>query len=278
MVLTITAPLWSDISDRSARQLGLAYMQMYDYGSPEPLHMAGNDGLIVSPKPWWAHHGYGEVHTQDDFEGTLKWRNLGGTISKASDPTFVHDGTSSMKMVTGAIANNIASAGIELVPPTSGTHYIKMELWWCLNAAAATTPQSFMVQWEIQDRTFNLQYAFGFRYLNYLATVYQAKRQYWNSAGAWADIPAPGARPIRTTTPMFNYLLFILKRTTGGAITYDSIAHNNALQFLTGVGGQTSAFSVDMQAVSVTCVTDAAAATTAYVDSFIVEERARGPT
>lgn len=278
MVLTVTAPLWSDISDRGSRQLGLVYTQAYDYGIPEPLRQAGNDGLMVSPKPWWIHHGYGEVHMQDDFEGTLKWRQTNPTISKASDATFVHDGISSMKMVTGANANDIASATIDLVPPTAGTHFIKMELWWCLNAAAITTPQSFMVQWEIQDRYLNLQYAFGFRYLNYLAGAYNAKRQYWTGAGAWANIPAPTSKPIRTTTPMFNYLLFMLKRTQGTTIAYEAIAFNNELQLMPAVAGQTSAFALDMQTVTVSCVTDAAFATTAYVDSFVLEERARGPT
>lgn len=269
MVLTVTAPLWSDISDRTARDLGFVRAYQECTESNEALPMAGNDGIIVSSKPWWSRHDYGEICLEDDFEGTLKWSQIAGAVTKASDPTFVHAGTSAMKMVTGAVAADQAMATISLTPLIAAWKYKQIELWWAFSAAAATTPRDFYIKWNVMDRAQNNGMQFGLRYLNYDATVVQKKLQYWNAAGAWANFAPPVNRTVAVTSPMFKYVLFMIGHSPGVNYTYDAIQFDNHANLtLRGVAGQALAFDYDYQSVSLVTDTDAAFATTVYVDSF----------
>ena len=271
MVLTITAPLWADISDRNTRRVGTIAGHHVLKNEQIPVLIAGNDGLIVSPKPWWAYDQYGEVHAQDDFDGTLKWSQLTGTVTKASDPTFVHVGTSAMKMVTGIVAGNTATAKKWMTPPQQRTGYMVLELWWALTAAAVATPRDFSMKWSIQDAALNSTYTFGMRYLNYNATVLQWKVQYWTDASAWANVVAPSVA-VDLTNPCFHYWLMIIKRTIGVGYEYTMVMHDERQHALPTTAPAVSAFGWKEQQVELACTTDVAAATTAYVGAIIVAD------
>ena len=277
MVLTITAPLWSDISDRTERKLGVSSARLNFDGVAVELQMSGNDGLTVTSKPWWSQHGWGYVLLVDDFEGTLKWRQMAGTVTKASDPTFVLEGTSAMKLVTGAIAGNGASADIRSIAPRNAVSWQGIEFWWDLTAAADATPRDFYMFWVIQDRWFNYTVTFGIRYLNYDATVQRRKFQYWSSGGAWADFMIPINRQIRIADPMFNYFMLVLERAGAAGYTYRLFGYGAESYNMVGIAGQAGAFGAAEQNITIACTTDAAAATTLYVDAFSLQDRTRGP-
>lgn len=265
----IQGATFGDVTDRDTRQLGHTYGTDERTGYSIDLGFSVAKTLNTLPVPWWAHYPAGRVIELDDFEGTLKWAALGGAISKASDATFVHSGTSAMKLATGAAAGG-AQAAIHLVGPVKeDSAYVVMEFWWTWTAAAEDTPRDFFVDWWIHDQWLNIGPHFGIRYLNHSAAAYQRKFQYWGAAGAWVDI-AGGTYKTNLSAPQWNHWMIVLSRTLLGGYKYEFVRMNDSIFILTGIAGQAGAFDLPSQPVWITTTTDAAAVTTAYVDDFVI--------
>ncbi len=279
MVLTVTTPLWSDIADRSSRQLGVVYGLKVNSGLKRQVMIAGNDGLMVSPKPWWCHDGFGEVIALDDFEGTLKWAQTSGTVTRASDATFVHEGSYALKLVTGNVAGNGCIATLKTSPMLYAWDYQQMEFWFTINAAAVSTPRDFYMMWFASIPSTNHTKRFGLRYFNYNATVAQNKWQYWGSGAAWVDLAAMGVSQIPITTPEFHHVLVRLLCSPSPDPKYSVIQIDDTLCDLTGVNGEQGVYDPanHCQLIEAGCTTDAAFATTAYVDSFILHSGPYSP-
>jgi len=261
----------SDVTDRSSRLLGEVYGYQDCTAEAVKLPIAGNDGVSVSPKKWTSRHGQGEVCFMDDFEDTLKWTAITGTLSKASDAGHVLDGSFAMKLVTGATAGDGASAYVYATPLIYQWEYSNIELWWSISATADATPRDFYFWWSIQDRTNSEGRGFGLRYLNYLNTVQQRKWQYWTSAGAWADFPVQLPERVNTMIPQFNYLMLVVRRAPSAHYVYDLMQSNDqSCAQLKGEAGSPEALGPSQQVVTIGCTTDAAAATTLYVDDFLI--------
>jgi len=259
----------ADLSDRAARQVGLIYgMRMKDGTSCAP-HIAWHDHINVQDSPWWARYPWGRMTVLDDFEGTLKWRQNSGTVSKASDARFVHDGTSSMKMVTGAVAGNLAQAELWSEPVDRWGTYVTLGFYWTINAAADATPRDFFFTWLVDDINFNATYTFGMRFLNYNATVQQRKLQYMDNTGSWVDL-AGGSYRVRITEPQFNFWIITLQKVAGTGYAYRAFQMNETAWNMNLAGGLVGARSIAGNDIVVTCTTDVAAATTAYVDDFFL--------
>lgn len=281
-MVRVYGAVFGDVTDRATRQLGLvstADGPMTDLGViygwrerdyyPQALQFSRPLGVLDTPMPWWSHHPWGRVLMLDDFEGTLKWAALGGTISKASDATFVHDGDSAMKMATGATAGDHQSAIHIAGPAKEDSDFLVMEFWWCLSAAAEATPRDFSVEWWVHDRWLNTGRHFGFRYANHSGGAYDRNLMIIDAAGGWATIAGGGIRPV-ITSPSWNYWCLALERTMLGGYKYRSFQMNDVIMLLAGTPGETLAIDIPSQPIWITCTTDAAAVTTAYVDDFVL--------
>ncbi len=275
MVLSVTAPLWSDVSDRSSRVLGHLTGSWTSYQDVfEKVVLHENLALCVAPTPWWEQMWRGRVLMQDDFEGTLKWAQLNGTVSRANDVTFVHDGSYAMKLLTGAVAGNPASAEIHIQGSECVLTFATLECYWALSAVLSTTPKDFYFTWLVGDRSFNASYLFGIRFWYYDGGVAKRKLQYWNNAGVWADILPPVARAIRVTSAQFNHWMLMLRRSTvSSRWEYGWLFHNDEAISINHNQGQALAYSLPDNTVVMGCTTDVAAATTAYVDDFTLMDQ-----
>jgi len=259
----------TDIIDRGARDLGMVSGKRLSTGVNHPLRTAHGYGLAVADMPWWIHHGGHYPYAFDDFEGTLKWRQTMPTVSKASDTGFVHSGTSSMKMITAATAGVSAGAEFRTMPLRADPLYYTIEMWFALTAVAVQTPREFAVTWAVEDALTPVARIFGFRYVNYNATNPVFKIQYWTSGAAWADLTIVEI-PIDIVNPQFHYLIFKIRRVPTQPFDYGDLTFDNYTWPLEGTAGETATASISRTVVNVYCTTDAAAATTAYVDDFAI--------
>ena len=254
-MVRVYGAVFGDVTDRATRKLGRV-------GGPD------QGAVIDRPRPWWVPIASGRICYLDDFEDTLRWAQSTATISKASDPKFVHSGASALKGVTAATAGISAAAEIFLAPLAESSTYAALGFWACLNAAADDTPRDLYVTWLVDDRANNAGHIFGLRFVNYIGTV-QRKLQYWNSAGAWADVTDGTAR-MRITAPEFRYFGITIKRTAGTAWKYEQLKMDGRTFSLTAVAGEPMTFAIPDQDIVLGCTTDAAAATTMYVDDFSI--------
>jgi len=256
MVLTITAPLWADISDRASRILGGASLL--------------NSGLTpLAQRPWQQRIQTGRLVFYDDFEGTLRWTQNNATMTQASDATFVVDGIKALKLVTGAVAAASASGQVVIVPFTETDGYAVAGIWLCLSAAAASTPRYVNFSVQVQDRALNSYYLFALQFANYVSGASQHKLQYMNSASAWVDLTGGGAS-MTVTGPVFVYFAICMKRVTGTGWLYQWVQFNDRKFDLTGVAAHTYAFTDEGVNIDVGVVTDVAAASTCYADCLTV--------
>ena len=272
MVLTVTAPLWSDISDRQTRKLGQIYVNTNSGQSLLPLNSAEGLGLLVTDQPWTAHHRQGRQLMYDDFEGTLKWSQTQPTVTKASDPKFVHTGTSAMKLLTGAVANDFAVAELYVTENFWIDQFAVMEFWWTVDVAAVDQLKDFWVTWVLQDRLDNQGYMFGWRYYNYNAAVAVRKMQYWNSAGAWVDVNPPVGFALQQTSPQWHHWAIILQKINGPAPrwTYRWFWFDTRIWVNAGTAGENIAYSSAYNDIAIGVTTNTAVATAAYVDDFVL--------
>lgn len=271
-MVRVYGAVFGDVTDRAERSIGTISATDEEDGNAEPLRLSRPQGVLVTPLPWWAHYPWGRVLCLDDFEGTLKWAQGGGTVTKASDPTHVHDGASSMKMVTGAVAGNDAIADLFTLPAAEDSDYVAIEFWWSLSTAAAGTPRDFYLTWSLEDRSMNVAPQFGIRYQNYQATVAKERLQVWNSAGAWEDIAGGGYKTM-IVYPAFNYWLLVLKRDLMAAWKYEYFQMNDSGFSLSGRSGEAGGFLRPAQWITLVATTDVALATTAYVDDFVLTDK-----
>jgi len=268
-MVRVHGAVFGDVTDRATRQLGVISGWRQRDDLVENIALSKPLGLLNTPMPWWSHYPWGRVLCLDDFEGTLKWAQGGGTVSKAGDATHVHDGTSSMKMVTGTTAGDTAIADLWTLPAAEQSDYVAIEFWWSLFTAADGTPRDFYLTWSLEDVGLSAAPQFGIRYWNYQATVAKQRLQIWNSAGAWEDIAGGGYKP-SIVYPMFNYWLLVLKRHLTAAWKYEYLQMNDSGFSLSGTSGQAGSFSKPRQVLALVTTTDVALATTAYVDDFVL--------
>jgi len=259
----------SDVTDRYLRKLGIAYGYQDITKAAIPVPMAGNDGVSVSPKPWWCHHGQGEILLWDDFNGALQWLSTLGTLSRASDQGCILVGDYSAKLVTGTTAGNTANMIKYTSPLIDEWEYHTLELWWMLYTPAATTPRSIEVDWDIHKWNGSTARRFAFRYLANNSGTPTWKPQYFDSTGAWVDL-WPVAKPIQITNPQWHHLLIQVRCPTGAPYEYDFIQHDQVAYDLGGVAGYTQSYDRGQTIIQITATTDVALATTAYVGAVIV--------
>jgi hypothetical protein len=116
------------IENEPTRQLGLQYGWQDAVASPRPLPIAGNDGHMVSPKPWWCHQAYGKVILLDDFSTAFKWLQAGSAITRASDTACTLASDFAAKIPTSAVAGNSLSMWTYTMPLTTSLRYATIEL------------------------------------------------------------------------------------------------------------------------------------------------------
>ena len=261
----------SDVTDRSSRLLGEVYGYQDCTAEAVKLPIAGNDGVAVSPKPWWSRHGLGEICAMDDFEDVLKWTQVQGTVSKASDTTWVHEGNFAMKIVTGATAGYEAIARLHTMPLIYQWQYSCIELWWAFSAAAATTPRFFRILWKVQDSGGSKSWQFGLEYDHYIGASPQKKWSYLDHTGAFATIPYLNlSDEVAVTEPQFNYLLLQIRR-SGNDYLYDFVQMNGKNPgTMTGVAGYEGTWDRGGQTIDISVENDADAVATLYVDAFTI--------
>jgi len=225
--------------------------------------------LLVRERPWQNRIPSGRVVCEDDFEGTLAWSQINGTVTKASDAGYVNSKSYALKCVTGAVAGNVAT-GRRILPqlPEAST-YATLGFFGALSAAAATTPRFIRVFWLVEDKTLNALYKFGLALEWYVGANPERYICYWGSGVDWVNVDA--FRPLtRITVPQFHYFEITIKRTAGSFWKYEKIRFDDRAWSLTGTATEVQAFSIEGQTVDLECVTDAAAATTAYFDDFTI--------
>jgi len=277
MVLTITAPLWADIGDREARVLGKVYGVNWADNDTKPLPIAGNDGVCVSPKPWWSHDAYGELQGYDEFDGTLQWTQAAGTVTKDSTPPYVLQGTSAMKLVTGAVAGNAATATRYFSPLIRTWQYNAIEFWFCLSAALDTTPREFRMMWTIADALTAHAHFFGIEYVHYNAAAPVKQWKYFDSTSTWVPFDPPALRTPLVTQCQFNYVLFEVNSQLTGNYLYHFLQTMDQGNIFFDAPPPLVAYTDALESVQFTVTTDAAAPTTAYIGAFILHNGIYSP-
>ena len=266
-MVRVYGAVFGDVTDRAERSIGTISATEESSGYPQPLRLSQPQGVLVTPMPWASHYPWGRVIMHDDFESTLKWRQNAGTISRANDAGFVHGDLYSMKMLTGAVADDVASAVIRRQPPRGDSEYAVLEFHWALNAVAAATPRDLYLEWAIQDQNLAHTHIFRLRYLNYSGGVAKRQLQYWNAAGAWADIVGVTYK-VNVILPAWQYFCLVLKRNVATGWQYYWGRMNDSEFMMNDLACQAGAFDLPEQMVNLVCTTDVAAATTAYVDDL----------
>ncbi len=275
-MVRVYGAVFGDVTDRAARQLGMIYGRRDRPYDPQPLSITDEFQLNTQEAPWWDWTPHGRIVCQDDFEGTLKWSQTGGTVTKASDVGFVTEGLSALKMVTGAVAGNGANAERHLPGPDNETQYLIVAFWWALSAVANTTPRDFYFTILIEDAELAASYMFGVRYHHFQAAAAVREIEFWNSAGAWERASYPGdEHPTAVVYPFWNQWQLAISRSSVAGYKYKNIWVTDRSYFVDGTLGEVGAFALDQHDVVFGCTTDAAAATTAYVDGFTLNTQAQ---
>lgn len=269
MVLTITAPLWSDISDRSTRLLGKVYALKRRTNESVPITVTDMHAVNIFESPWWSYALPGRILEQDDFEGTLRWPTLSGTVTKASEPNYVHSGASAIKFVTGAVAGNGAGVSRHFPGSDSETQCMSIDMWWCLVAAAATTPREFGFTLTISDYYLANTTTMGVAFRANNAGAAVNRPIYLDSGGAW-QLMGGAPYPIYITQPCWHFWQLQILRNAVSGYTYGNFWLDDHSYALGGVGGQVTAQSQKRITLALTVTTDVALATTAYVDDLII--------
>jgi hypothetical protein len=257
----------SDVTDRSARQLGLVYGMRLRDGTWCYPHIAWNDHINTQPSPWWVHYPWGRMLVLDDFEGTLLWTQNSGTVSKANDARFVHSGSYALKMVTGTTEGSQAEAQLRCQPIDRWGTYATLGFFWDAYAGYDYTVRDFYVKWVVDDLNSNREITFGIRYHNWESTTEYHNLQYWDSTGAWADLSGT-TQKISSTTPQFNMLVLAIKKDATAGYAYYMVQMNEVGRYLNLAGGQQGTLGIPGQTVKLGCTTNSPDATTAYVDDF----------
>jgi len=275
-MVRIQGATFGDVTDRATRLLGIAQARGYAYDGSSWLEQRadGYNRLGMIDIPWWVRKYGGRPIFMDDMEGTLKWTQALGTITKDSTATFVHSGTSALKGVTAAIAASVAAATMFLAKPsTSATKFQAAGVHFCLQAAADTTPRSFELDIRISDGT-TLYYA-QVRYLHYL-TSSQKKLQYYDSSQAWTDM-AGGSMPIWVTQPQWHDMVLMTKRGMTDWRYYRLFVDGKMFDLDTIALYSIASSDPPSYFVQLSATTDAALATTFYADDFwLVEDMPSG--
>lgn len=257
----------SDVTDRPERSIGTPSAITEGHGLEEPLYLSQPRGVLGTPMPWSAHYPWGRVILHDDFESTLKWKQSLGTVTRANDAEFVHGDLYSMKMVTGAIAGNGAGGSIFRQPLRSDSTYAVLEFHWALSAVADATPRNFFAAWINMDQNLAHGHQFGIKLLHHSAGAFQRQLQYIDGAGVWSDIVGVTYK-IPVETAMWNYLVIVLKHNVATGWQYYWGRLNDVEFMMNTLACQPIAYVSPYQSVMLECTTDAAAATTAYVDDL----------
>jgi len=258
---------FGDVTDRPERSIGTISATDEKRGSPQPLSLSQPQGVLVTPMPWASHYPWGRVILHDDFESTLKWKQVSGTVTRANDAEYVHGDLYSMKMLTGATAGNGAAGSIFRQPPRSDSMYAVLELHFALSAALDATPRDFYLAWNIQNQNLAHGHQFGLRLLHHSGGAFQRQLQYRNAAGAWADIVGVTYK-IPVTGAMWHYLVIVLKYNVATGWQYYWGRMNDSEFLMNTLACQEVAFVSPYQEVILECMTDADAATTAYIDDL----------
>jgi len=225
--------------------------------------------LLTRNRPWQNRIPSGRVVCEDDFEGTLAWSQINGTVTKASDAGYVNSKSYALKCVTGAVANNVATARRILPQLPEASTYATLGFFGALSAVAATTPRFIRVFWLVEDKALNQLYKFGLALEWYVGANPERYICYWGSGVDWVNVDA--FRPLtHITVPQFHYFEITIKRTAGSFWKYEKIRFDDRAWSLTGTATEVQAFAIEGQTVDLECVTDAAAATTAYFDDFTI--------
>jgi hypothetical protein len=261
----------ADVTDRPARQLGVGYGWQDAIASHRPIPIAGNDGLMVSPKPWWCHQAYGRVILLDDFSTAFKWLQGGSEITRASDTACTLASDFAAKIPTGAVAGNTLSMWTFTMPLTSSLSYATIELWWMLYAAATETPRYLSLEWTVKDPNRTEATQFGFKYLNYNSSSAVCRPQYLTSAGTYSNL-STSAKSILITNPQWHHTILQIKRPTSARYQYDFIQFDDAVYDLDGVAGASASWDAGQTFIAISVVTDAAAVTTGYIGAIIVHQ------
>lgn len=237
----------------------------YDGTTWQAIRADAYKRLAVQDPPWWLRRFGGRPVLLDDAEGTLKWTQGAGTLTKDSAATFVHSGTSALKGVTAATAAASASAyWYGGRPKTTADRYVAFGCHFQLRGVANATPRDFELYLTIYDGT--TRWWPRLVYEHYTTTALY-KLRYYNSAGVYTDVPG-GARQIQVTIPEWHSLELVLKR-TATTWEYKKAVMDDLEYDLSGVGIVQTAVALPPHYYPIIeAITDAAAATTFYADDI----------
>lgn len=205
----------------------------------------------------------------DDMSGTLKWSQGAGTVSLASDPTFVFQGANALKLLTGNVAGNQALAQMWLPNAYYDLQFLVFELYWDLSGGSALAPRDFTLTWDISDQLLNQTYTGGVRYWANQAGVSKKLIQRMDNTGAWVNAyPLPVT--IDITVPMFNHWTVVLQRATSW--TYRWMMQNDRVMGLNNLAMVSAPYTNSQIKVVAYAETDTASAVTAYVGGFLLSD------
>jgi hypothetical protein len=301
MTLVLRAATLADVSDRQSRHLGAVEIEpganvsdnMAVSTSRLILDVAAGQRVVPTQPNTFDQSGYSRLRGDvggmlyqkplpvavrrsprrilivDDFEASaLKWAQLGATVSRTTTANEFWDGVAAMKMVTGVVPAVRTLAGKYW--GYQGLQKYVVELWWSWSAAADTTPRRFGIELILGDGT-NIHYL-GVAYTKNETTP-QNKWQYTADGVTFSDVTG-GAETLAVDAAApytWHYLRAHFNMST--ATPTLSELHTDTLD-LTGLShaGAASADARIRNEIDLVLWTDAAAATTAYVDDVVVSD------
>jgi len=216
--------------------------------------------------PWWLRYLPSRIQFLDDFEGVLKWATETGTVSRDSS-LEVFEGNYCLKLLTAATAGSEAAARILLgsIQPSK----VMLQLRWHYKAASSNTPRYFAIVAHFHIGGY--QVSIGLRHLANLSTP-QDKWQYLASGLTWTDLPG-GGQFIEATYPVHQYLM-LKADVNPAAPKYIMAELADRTISMTGLTPHVGTSGISPRVyIILSTVTDAAAATEAYVDAFCFSDQ-----
>lgn len=277
MVLRLTNPILNDVSDRPTRKLGLPQARGTADDTAYDTRLTLHRRLAVDASvPWWVPVPVGRLLLLEDFTfpSIANWGALFG--ARAYDGSQGHARTGAMKLTTGAVAGNQATAERFLPLPAdqaaSSVANIILGCWF--NPVSDANWGHFDVVLDLDD---TLQRRLGvLRFLRRDVGL-QNKVQYFDSAGIPQDL---GVAPISDT--MWWHLLvlelaYLQGAGAAGYLRYVSARFDDhRYAFPAGVEGQAIATTgLERGAIQLGTVTTAAVAVNVYTTSIFVADNSQ---
>lgn len=219
----------------------------------------------VRQLPWWVRYNPSRVVFLDDFEGVLKWQNMGGTVEKESS-IHAFEQSNCLALTTDTIADSGAWAGILF----GGMPRSKMALqfrWNVLNEDLEAL-KYFYVNIILTDGTSRSEPAI--RYVGYDGG-FQNKWQYNDPTTGYTDIP--NAAEVIETDYLYHQLAYLVVDYRSDKLRYDRLVTSKLNLDLTDLPlPYETSEAVPYMQVNFGVVTSKAVAVKAVIDAVLLSD------